>query len=74
MERTLFGPLPREYCLYYYALSVLFAFLTGVACLGTILLHMQGRVRHGSMAAGAIPTLFLAYFTNRLLYTMCART
>ena len=73
-----FGPLPREYCVYFYALSVLFGvmFAFSVASmLYFMVMHMK-RVNMMFIANSFFMILntFLAYLVNRLLHTMCVKS
>lgn len=73
---SLFGPIRKEYCLYFYILSViglvLFAFaLGGAVYLG--LVKNKGFEYYLTAIAASL-VYFLAYLQNRLLYNMCAKT
>ena len=73
---TLFGPIPREYCSYFYIMSVLFgfAFLLFIISMFSILIFKgfnQKLLLNISMLAF---NTFLGYLANRLFYTMCVRT
>lgn len=73
-----FGPLPREYCVYFYALSVLFGAMFAfslVSMLYFMLMHMK-RVNMMFIANSFFMILntFLAYLVNRLLHTMCVKS
>lgn len=69
---NLFSPLGKEYCSYFYWLTV-FAFIALLLALfkvGTAL--MRGKVSVvNSLIELLIPAL--SYFVNRLLYSMCVR-
>ena len=75
----MFGPLGREYCDYFYILMVLTVVvvvavvLTGIYCV----VAATGPARQrGARFASMLPTLLVllvAYFQNRLLYSMCIR-
>jgi len=77
MEDTmhyLFGPLNREYCIYFYALSVfgfvyLIMFLS-VAVLSGIYTKKVNLMYWVNVIAIALG-YFIFYFQNRLLHTMC---
>jgi|TARA_Y200000002_G_C22685199_1_gene665699 uncharacterized membrane protein YcgQ (UPF0703/DUF1980 family) len=69
---SFFAPLGKEYCNYFYFLSVFF-FLLGVV---QVVLFGMKVVQKGSVKD--LPQLFiqllyplLAYFQNRLLFSMC---
>ena len=73
-----FGPLPREYCVYFYALSVLFGVMFAfsvVSMLYFMVMHMK-RVNMMFLANSFFMILntFLAYLVNRLLHTMCVKS
>ena len=73
-----FGPLPREYCVYFYALSVLFGVMFAfsvVSMLYFMIMHMK-RVNMMFLANSFFMILntFLAYLVNRLLHTMCVKS
>lgn len=73
LAENLFGPLGKEYCIYFYYLSVigmiLLAFLVG----STIVVGIKERKKFGfylqmlSVALG----YGIFYFQNRLLHSMC---
>lgn len=69
---SFFSPLGKEYCNYFYFLSVFF-FILAVIQVG---LFVMKAMQKGSMKE--LPQLFiyllypmLAYFQNRLLFSMC---
>ena len=68
----LFGPLGAEYCNYFYFLSIL-SFFTLILILLSIANHIfnsKKPVDYVQMVLIAFQP-FLAYFVNRLFYTMC---
>ena len=72
---TYFGPLSREYCVYFYFMSILCFILFLLAIFGVAMaVIMKGKkvdflfVLNSSML---IFNTLLAYFVNRLLNTMC---
>lgn len=70
---SLFGPLPKEYCLWFYALSIL-GFVMLVLFLGSALIMGISKKKGSEYYLGAIATattFALYYFQNRLLYSMC---
>ena len=73
MDGNFFGPLSQEYCLYFYAISVIafVLFVIGLVSMAyTALMEKNG----GKMALMMLPglvSLFIIYFVNRLLNTMC---
>ena len=73
-----FGPLSREYCGYFYFLSVMFGFLFVFSILSivyTVVLHYK-KINAMFVANSLVLliNLFLAYFTNRLMHTMCVKS
>lgn len=73
LMNTLYGPLPVKYCLYYYILSII-TFLSFLVALGNLLLNLIRRKIDGTviLQLNLIIITFVGYFTNRLLYSMCA--
>ena len=73
LMNTLYGPLPVKYCLYYYILSII-TFLSFLVALGNLLLNLIRRKMDGTviLQLNLIIITFVGYFTNRLLYSMCA--
>ncbi len=75
---TYFGPLPREYCAYFYFLSILFGilFVFSAISIGYFMVTRFRRVNAMfiSNALLVLANTFLAYIANRLLHTMCVRS
>jgi hypothetical protein len=73
LMNKLYGPLPVKYCLYYYILSII-TFLSFLVALGNLLLNLIRRKIDGTviLQLNLIIITFVGYFTNRLLYSMCA--
>ena len=72
IEQLLFAPLGKEYCLYFYYLTITAFVLFALAVLKEGHLIMKGK----SNVLPAILALLspaLLYFNNRLLYTMCVK-
>jgi len=75
---TYFGPLSRDACMYFYVLSVFCGF-SFVIILITMVAYVAMNFKkidrfylsNGVMVA---LNLFLAYFVNRLLHTICMRS
>jgi hypothetical protein len=72
---TYFGPLSREYCAYFYFMSILFFVFFILSIIGVVsAVVMKGKkmdfmfILNSSML---ILNTLLAYFVNRLLNTMC---
>ena len=75
---TYFGPLPREYCVYFYILSIIFGFLFATSIVSTAYFMIMHYKKVNMMfiinAFLAIFNTFLAYLVNRLLNTMCVKS
>ncbi len=73
-----FGPLDKSACVYFLIISVIF-FIGLIILLGTELIYILknfGRLNFRVISSGLIIlfNIFIAYFVNRLLYTMCNKT
>jgi hypothetical protein len=73
-----FGPLPREYCVYFYALSIIFGVMFIFSALSIayfMLMHMK-KVNTMFLVNSFFVLLntLLAYLVNRLLHTMCVKS
>ena len=73
-----FGPLSREYCGYFYILSVMFGFLfvfSVISIVYTLVLHYK-KINAMFVANSLVLliNLFFVYFTNRLMNTMCVKS
>ena len=70
---TLFGPLGRDYCLYFYYLSIIGIILLTMLVASTLMVGITKRkgldfyMQMISIAIG----YFIFYFQNRLLHSMC---
>lgn len=73
-----FGPLSREYCVYFYALSILFGvmFMISAVSIGFFMVTNIKKVNLMFVVNSALILLnsLLAYFVNRLLHTMCVKS
>lgn len=74
----LFGPLPKEYCYYFYVMSIFFYVLLILFILLSLgyLLKNYNNLKNIKFVlliyvVQVIVSLFLSYFVNRLLYSMC---
>ncbi len=75
---SFFGPLDKSACVYFLIISVLF-FISLIVLLGTELLYIVknfNKLNFRAITSGLIIifNVFIAYFVNRLLYTMCTKT
>jgi hypothetical protein len=75
---NLLKPLDKRSCLYFYVLSAFFLFIFIILILGGIvyLVRKRGQISYIAGLHGVILffNAFLAYFINRLFYSMCARS
>ena len=73
---TLFGPLPKSYCLYFYYLSIIGFILLVLSVSGSLYMALtkpRGAHFYSSSLMIAISYLIF-YFQNRLLHTMCVHS
>lgn len=73
----LFGPLTKEYCLYFYYLSIFSYILFVVYVIGflyTTLMSNKMSSQYITSHLLVMLHLFLGYFYNRLLHTMCVKS
>lgn len=70
-----FGPLGKEYCMYFYVLTVFFGvmFFFGLISLVMYMLMNVRKVTFQFIINSAFGLLngFLLYFVNRLMYSVC---
>jgi hypothetical protein len=69
-----FGPLPREYCVYFYFLSVIFGFCAVSIAYFMIMHFKKVNKMFVSNSLLILTNTFLAYISNRLLHTMCVKS
>ena len=73
-----FGPLSKEYCIYFYVMSIFFFIIMMLGLLGVIVTIAKNPKQVNVMffvnAAMLLMNSVLAYFVNRLLHTMCANS
>lgn len=73
-----FGPLNKNSCVYFLIICVIFFILLVMAIVGNIiwLLNNFKRLNFRVVTGGVVMlfNIFLAYFVNRLLYTMCTKS
>ena len=70
---TLFGPLSKQYCIWFYVLSILSFILLFVVILGSLFIGITKRKGidfYILMLLGSLPYAAM-YFQNRLLHSMC---
>ena len=69
-----FSPLGREYCNYFYYVSIISFVLLVIAVISLIFTLALSKSKDKLLLLHSIPafiSLLLSYFTNRLLYSMC---
>lgn len=73
-----FGPLPREYCVYFYVLSIIFGItfvLSAISIAYFMIMHFKKvNAMFVSNSFLVLTNTFLAYIANRLLHTMCVKS
>lgn len=78
LVESYFGPLPREYCAYFYFLSIFFAIFFVITLVSILLLLFTQSSKINALfitnSVFVLINLFLGYFVNRLLNTMCIRS
>ena len=67
-----FSPLGREYCLYFYVLTVVAFIVLAVSVVSGAYQVIQGRADIIGTVVAMLGPLLL-YFNNRILYSMCVR-
>ncbi len=73
-----FGPLSRDYCIYFYVLSIICGIIFVSSVISIIYFAVTHRNKINTMfVVNSIFILFnsfLAYISNRLLHTMCVKS
>lgn len=73
-----FGPLGKEYCVYFYVLSIVFGvtFVLGLISVGTFIVLHHKKVDTLFIANSffLLFNSFFGYLANRLLNTMCVKS
>ena len=73
-----FGPLTKNACIYFYFLTLLFFFLLVLTIMGGIIFIIKKRkeltFKLAIQGISIACNVFLLYFVNRLLHTMCVRS
>ena len=76
LDEQLFGVLPKEYCMYFYYLSVL-GFVFMIAAFVSSIGLAISKPRDKAFVFGTIMAILgyaVLYFQNRLLYSMCSHS
>lgn len=73
-----FGPLPREYCVYFYFLSIIFGVMFVLSAISIASFMIMNFKKVNTMfllnSSLVLVNTFLAYIANRLLHTMCVKS
>ena len=70
----LFSPIGKEWCMYFYFLSIFAFVLFVIAILSLLGLLMKGRKVDGFTSFFMVFQPFLLYFVNRIFYSMCVNS
>ena len=70
----LFGPIGKEYCMYFYFLSVFAYILFIMALVSGMMMAMKGKVKNMLNAFIVVFQPFLLYFVNRIFYSICVNS
>ena len=75
---TYFGPLDKDSCIYFLFLSIVFFVILIFTIIGEIyfLIKRYNQLNFRVFTSGVLLLFnsFIAYFVNRLLYTMCSKS
>jgi hypothetical protein len=73
LQKSLFGPLSKQYCLYFYILSVIGLAFVAIVLISAFIIGVSKRKGIEFYLSAIIGSLGYAifYFQNRLLYNMC---
>jgi hypothetical protein len=73
IQQRFFSPLGKEYCLYFYILSVIGLIFVAVVLFSAVIIGVSKRKGLDFYFAALMGSLGYAvfYFQNRLLYSMC---
>jgi len=73
-----FGPLTKDACVYFYFLTLLFFFILIITIFSGILIVIKKRkeinFKLALQGVALFCNVFLLYFVNRLLHTMCVKS
>ena len=74
---TYFGPLSKDYCVYFYVLSIISGFTFALSVVSVVSYMVMHFSKVNSMfiinSVLILFNTFLAYIANRLLHTMCMK-
>ena len=71
---TPFSPLGKQYCNYFYYVSIISFVLLVIAVISLVFTMVLSKSKDKMLLLHSIPafiSLLLSYFTNRLLFSMC---
>ena len=73
LQQQFFGPLGKQYCLYFYILSVIGLVFVFIVLAGALVVGVSKRKGFEFYLSAILGSLGYAifYFQNRLLYSMC---
>lgn len=74
MMDYLFGPIGKEWCMYFYFLSIFAYILFVMAVVSVMMMAMKGKVKNMLNASLVVFQPFLLYFVNRMFYSMCVNS
>lgn len=75
---TYFGPLGKEYCIYFYVLSIIFGLTFVFSAISIASVIVMNRKKVDTMfvinSFFILFNTFLAYLANRIMNTMCVKS
>jgi hypothetical protein len=75
---SIYGPLDKSNCVYFLIISIIFFVGLMILLLNEVIYIIKniGKLNFRSLSSGLIImfNVFIAYFVNRLLYTMCNKS
>ena len=73
IKQTLFSPLGKEYCMYFYILSVIGLVFVAIVLVSALMIGISKKKGLDFYFAAIMASLgyVVFYFQNRLLYSMC---
>jgi hypothetical protein len=78
LQNMIFGPLSSDSCIYFFFLTAVFFFLLIITLIAEIIFIVKkpNQLNFKVAIHGVLLffNIFLAYFVNRLLYTMCTKS
>jgi len=78
LQNMIFGPLSSDSCIYFFFLTAVFFFLLVIVLISGIIMVFKKPNEFTFKLAGhgllLFFNIFIAYFTNRLLYTICNKS